>query len=172
MHVPFEAGVALVRNERARRGTFSLTPEYLEHATRGLAGGEVWFSDYGVDLSRGFKALKIWLSFKEQGVRKYGRLMEQNVEQALYLADRVDGEERLERLAPVGMDIVCFRFNPGGLDEVSLDVLNKELLRLYESGVAVPSYTTLAGRYCLRVAIANHRTTGADLLPRDDAEAG
>ena len=164
MHVPFEAGVALVRNERAHRGTFSLTPEYLEHATRGLAGGEVWFSDYGVDLSRGFKALKIWLSFKEQGVRKYGRLMEQNVEQALYLADRVDGEERLERLAPVGMDIVCFRFNPGGLDEVSLDVLNKELLlRLYESGVAVPSYTTLAGRYCLRVAIANHRTTGADL---------
>lgn len=163
LHVPFEAGVALVRHEKAHRHTFSLTPDYLQHATRGLAGGEVWFSDYGVQLSRGFKALKIWLSFKEHGVRKYGRLMEQNVAQAHYLAHLIEQEEELELMAPVGLDIVCFRFNPGGLEDEALNALNKELLiRIHESGVAVPSYTTLNGKYCLRVAISNHRSTFED----------
>lgn len=163
LHVPFEAGVALVRHEKPHRNTFSLTPEYLQHATRGVAGGELWFSDYGVELSRGFKALKVWLSFKEHGVRKYGRLMEQNVAQAQYLAELIEQEAGLELTAPVGLDIVCFRFNPGGLTGDALDDLNKELLiRIHESGVAVPSYTTLNGNYCLRVAISNHRSTFQD----------
>ena len=163
LHVPFEAGVALVRHEKLHRNTFSLTPAYLEHATRGVAGGELWFSDYGVDLSRGFKALKVWLSFKEHGIRKYGRLMEQNVAQAHYFAELVEQAAEFELLAPVGLDIVCFRFNPGGLTDEVLNSLNKELLvRIHESGVAVPSYTTLNGRYCLRVAISNHRSTYQD----------
>jgi aromatic-L-amino-acid/L-tryptophan decarboxylase len=163
MHVPFEAGIALVKDEKAHRHTFSLTPEYLEHATRGLAGGAVWFSDYGLQLSRGFKALKVWLSFKEHGIHKYGRLMEQNVKQAQYFADLVERAEQLELMAPVGMNIVCFRFNPGSLSDEALNALNKELLiRIHESGVAVPSYTTLKGKYCLRIAIANHRSTLAD----------
>ena len=163
MHVPFEAGVALVRHEKAHRHTFSLTPEYLQHATRGLAGGDVWFSEYGIQLSRGFRALKVWLSLKEQGINKYGRLMEQNVEQAHYLAGLIEKSEGLELMAPVGMDIVCFRFNPGDATDEVLNELNKELLiRIHESGVAIPSYTTLDGKYCLRVAIANHRSTKAD----------
>ena len=135
----------------------------MQHAARGVAGGEVWFSDYGVELSRGFKALKVWLSFKEHGVRKYGRLMAQNVAQAHYLSELIRREEGLELTAPVGLDIVCFRFNPGGLMGDALDDLNKELLiRVHESGVAVPSYTTLNGNYCLRVAISNHRSTSQD----------
>ncbi len=163
LHVPFEAGLALVRNERAHRQAFSLTPEYLQHAPRGVAGGEVWFSDYGVDLSRSFKALKVWLSLKEHGVRKYGRLMEQNVAQAHYLTELIEKEMQLEQVAPVALDIVCFRFNPGGLGDEGLNDLNKELLiRIHESGVAVPSYTTLKGHYCLRVAISNHRSTFGD----------
>ncbi len=163
MHAPFEAGVALVRLERLHREAFSLTPEYLQHASRGLAGGEVWFSDYGPQLSRGFKALKVWLSFKTHGLSVYGRLMAQNIAQAHALAERIDAEKRLERLAPVGMDIVCFRYNPGKLSEAELNALNQELLiRIHESGVAVPSYTMLQGRYCLRVAIANHRSRDED----------
>ncbi|CAN5901223.1 aspartate aminotransferase family protein [soil metagenome] len=175
LHVPFEAGVALVRHEKAHRHTFSLTPDYLQHATRGVAGGELWFSDYGVQLSRGFKALKVWLSFKEHGVRKYGRLMEQNVAQAHYFAGLVEQEAGLELTAPVGLDIVCFRFNPGGLSDEALDALNKELLiRIHESGIAVPSYTTLNGRYCLRVAISNHRSTSQDfeLFVRETVRLG
>ena len=164
MHVPFEAGVALVRHEKPHRHTFSLTPEYLQHTPRGLAGGEVWFSDYGVQLSRNFKALKVWLSFKEHGINRYARMIEKNVEQAHYFADLIEREARLESMAPVGMDIVCFRFNPGGLSTNNLNILNQELLiRLHEGGVAVPSYTTLNGAYCLRIAIANHRSTFEDV---------
>jgi len=75
LHIPFEAGVALVRSEHDHRWTFSLTPEYLAHAERGLAAGALWFSDYGLQLSRGFRALKVWFSIKENGADKFGRLI-------------------------------------------------------------------------------------------------
>ena len=164
MHVPFEAGVALVRPATDHRLTFTLTPDYLEHSVRGLAGGDVWFSDLGPQLSREFKALKAWMAFKTHGFDLYGRLMQRNVDQAEYLAERVEREPELELMAPVGLNIVCFRAVPAALDERSRDRLNRELLvLLQESGVAVPSYTTLNGRYCLRVAISNHRTRTEDL---------
>lgn len=164
LHIPFEAGVALVRSEHDHRWTFSLTPEYLAHTERGLAAGKYWFSDYGLQLSRGFRALKVWMSIKEHGISKYGQLIDQNIAQAFYLAGLIESEGQLELMAPVELDIVCFRFNPGGLDESSLNYLNQELLiRLHESGIAVPSYTSLDGKYCLRAAIANHRTRREDL---------
>jgi aromatic-L-amino-acid/L-tryptophan decarboxylase len=163
LHIPFEAGVALVRSEREHRWTFSLTPEYLAHAERGLASGSLWFSDYGLQLSRGFRALKVWMSIKEHGMAKFGRLIDQNIAQAHYLADLVRSHPQLEMMAPVGLNIVCFRFNPGGLDDARLNTLNQELLvRLHESGVAAPSYTTLNGCYCLRAAITNHRSRRSD----------
>ena len=163
LHIPFEAGVALVRSEHDHRWTFSLTPEYLAHAERGLAAGTLWFSDYGLQLSRGFRALKVWLSIKEHGIARYGQLIDQNIAQAHYLEGLVSAQEKLEMMAPVVLNIVCFRFNPGGLDEAALNALNKELLiRLHESGIAAPSYTTLDGKYCLRAAIANHRSRQDD----------
>ena len=163
MYMPFEAGCALVRSEPAHRKAFSLTPEYLAHAERGLAAGPLWFSDYGVQLSRGFRALKVWMSLKEHGVLKFGRMVQQNIAQAQYLAQRVDAHPRLERLAPAPLNIVCFRYNPGGLDEAALNRLNQELLiRLHESGIAAPSSTTLQGRYCLRAALTNPRSRRED----------
>jgi glutamate/tyrosine decarboxylase-like PLP-dependent enzyme len=67
-------------------------------------------------------------------------------------------------MTPVVTNIVCFRYDPGQLDEAALNAFNEELLvRLHESGVAAPSYTTLGGRYCLRAAIVNHRTVSEDL---------
>jgi aromatic-L-amino-acid/L-tryptophan decarboxylase len=163
MHVPFEAGCVLVRHDKAHRDTFSLTPEYLEHNTRGLAAGQFWFSDYGLQLSRQFRALKVWMSIKEHGLDRFGRMMARNVEQAHYLGHLVENEPQTELLGPPGLDIVCFRFNPGGLDNDQLNALNKEiLLRLHEEGLSVPSYTTLRDRYWLRVAIANHRSQKHD----------
>jgi glutamate/tyrosine decarboxylase-like PLP-dependent enzyme len=111
MHIPFEAGCAIVRSEKAHRGTFSLTPEYLAHETRGLAAGHVWFSDYGLQLSRQFRALKVWMSIKEHGLDRFGRMIARNVEQAHYFGSLVEKDPNLELLAPIGMDIVCFRFN-------------------------------------------------------------
>jgi glutamate/tyrosine decarboxylase-like PLP-dependent enzyme len=164
MHVPFEAACALVRDRQAHRDTFALTPEYLERTERGLASGGLWFSEYGLQLSRGFRALKIWMSVKEHGLEKFGRLIDQNIAQAHELARLVRAEPTLEIMAPVPTNIVCFRFNPGGMDDAQLNVLNEELLiRLHESGIAAPSYTTLGERYCLRAAIVNHRTTSEDL---------
>jgi glutamate/tyrosine decarboxylase-like PLP-dependent enzyme len=163
MHIPFEAGCVLVRHEAAHRKTFSLTPEYLEHDTRGLAAGRLWFSDYGLQLSRQFRALKVWMSIKEHGLDRFGRMMERNVEQAHYLGQLIEEEKEMELLAPIGLDIVCFRFNPGRLAEGTLNGLNKEILiQLQEQGICAPSYTTLHGRYCLRVAIANHRSVQDD----------
>jgi len=69
----------------------------------------------------------------------------------------------MELAAPISLDIVCFRFNPGGIDDKTLNALNKEILmQLQERGIAAPSYTTLHGRYCLRIAIANHRSRKED----------
>jgi aromatic-L-amino-acid/L-tryptophan decarboxylase len=175
MHIPFEAGCAIVRSDKAHRNTFSLTPEYLAHETRGLAAGHLWFNDYGLQLSRQFRALKVWMSIKEHGLDRFGRMIARNVEQAHYFAGLVETDPTLELMAPVGMDIVCFRYNPGGLDTEALNALNKEILmQLHEQGIAVPSYTTLHGQYCLRIAIANHRSRQEDfdLLAREVVRIG
>jgi len=164
LHIPFEAGVALVRSEHDHRWTFSLTPEYLAHTERGLASGKRWFSEYGLQLSRSFRALKVWISIKENGITRFGQLIDQNIAQANYLAGLIEAQAQLEMMAPLGLNIVCFRFNPGSLDEAALNSINQELLiRLHESGIAAPTYTTLNESYCLRAAIANHRTRLEDL---------
>jgi len=163
MYMPYEVGCALVRQAEDHRKTFSLTPDYLTHSDRGLAGGSIWFSDYGVQLSRGFRALKVWMSMKEHGAQKYGRLIQQNIDQARYLASLVEDMSELQLLAPVPLNIVCFRFVTDDLDDESLNDLNKELLiNLHESGVAAPSYTVIDGKYALRVAITNHRSKRED----------
>jgi len=175
LHVPFEAGCVLVRNAETHRRTFALTVEYLEHESRGLAGGHLWFSDYGLQLSRHFRALKVWMSIKEHGLARFGRMIARNVEQARYFAGLVEREPNLELTAPVGLDIVCFRFNPGGMKDEALNPLNKEILtRLQEAGIAAPSYTTLRGQYCLRMAISNHRSRleDFDLLAREVVRIG
>lgn len=167
LHVPFEAACVLVRDRQAHRNTFALTPEYLEPAARGLAGASFWYSDYGLQLSRQFRALKVWMMIKEHGLNRFGRMMDRNVAQAHYLEGLIAADPRLELLAPVVLDIVCFRlrFEDAGRepDEVTRNAWNKEvLLRLQERGIAAPSSTVLRGQYCFRVAIANHRSTEAD----------
>ena len=164
MYMPYEVGCALVRSEENHRRTFSLTPEYLVHGgNRGLLAGSRWPSDYGIELSRGFKALKVWMSIKEHGIDKYARLIYQNVRQARYLAALVDENPALERLAPAPLNIVCFRFKTDENDDESLNRLNQEILiQLHEKGVAAPSYTTLGGRYAIRTAITNHRSKRSD----------
>jgi glutamate/tyrosine decarboxylase-like PLP-dependent enzyme len=177
MHIPFEAGCVLVRSESAHREAFSLTTEYLarEVEAKGLASGAFWFSDYGLQLTRQFRALKVWLSIKEHGLERFGRMIARNVEQAHYLGRLIQSHPDLELTAPIGLDIVCFRFNPGGLSAERLERLNRDLLaELQEQGIAAPSYTTLNGVYCLRVAIANHRSRNEDfeLLVKETARIG
>ena len=163
LHAPFEVGCALLRDRAAHRGTFSVTPEYLETMARGIAAAEM-LHDYGMQTSRGFRALKVWLSLQEHGVRKFGRLVDRNIAQGALLARLVEDAPALALVAPANINIVCYRYDPGGMAEDRLKALNTEImLRLQESGVAAVSDTTVHGRHCLRAAINNHRTQDADL---------
>jgi len=169
MYLQYPIGCVLVRNADEHRRAFSLTPTYLAHGEgeRGLTGADVpWLSDYGFELSRGFQALKAWMTIKEQGIAKYGRLIQQNIDQAQFLGRLVDAAPELELALPVSLNVVCFRYVRPGLDEASLDRLNKRIeVELQERGIAVPSIVRIRGRNYLHVAITNHRSR------RDDFEA-
>lgn len=174
LHAPFEAGCALVRDASAHRKTFAVKPEYLESTPRGLASGQ-WLYDYGLQTTRGFRALKVWMALREHGVEKFGRLIDQNIAQGHYLAGLIEAEPALELTAPTSINIVCFRYRPDGMPEDRLKALNTEImLRLQEEGTAAISDTTVQGQHCLRVAINNHRTRLEDLelLVRETVRLG
>jgi|TARA_R100000365_G_C2747204_1_gene76932 glutamate/tyrosine decarboxylase-like PLP-dependent enzyme len=175
LYVPYEVGCTLIRDAKKHREAFAITPNYLLQESRGLSGGLDSINNYGFELSRGFKALKIWMSLKEHGKEKYAAMIAQNNRQAEYLADLVNQNPELELMAPVSMSITCFRMIKPGLSEEQLKDLNREiLLRLQEEGIASPSSTILNGKYTLRVANVNQRTQmeDMDLLVREVLRIG
>jgi len=162
-YMNYEVGAVLIRDSAAHRDAYSSPVGYLAAHERGLAGGPEPLSNYGMELSRGFRALKVWMLLKQNGIRQYEYLVRRNISQSQYLAALVTTSPDLELMAPVPLNIVCYRYNPGNLDEAALNALNKELLQqLQEQGIATPSYTLLEGRYAIRVAITNHRSTRED----------
>jgi aromatic-L-amino-acid decarboxylase len=162
--MPFECACVLVRDETINHDTFRATATYLAETRRGVSAGGVYFADRGLDLTRGFKALKVWMQLQADGVAKLGRIIDQNVRQAQHFADAVMAHASLELLAPAPLNIVCFRYRAPSFDEAGLNVLNEELLlRLQERGIAVPSSTRIGGRFALRLAHVNHRTTNDDM---------
>jgi glutamate/tyrosine decarboxylase-like PLP-dependent enzyme len=174
LHAPFEVGCALIRDASAHHGAFAVTPEYLEMTPRGVASA-AWLHEYGMQTSRGFRALKVWMALKEHGIDKFGRLIDQNIAQAHYLSRLVEAEPLLELAAPTSINIVCYRFRPEGMADDRLKALNTEImLRLQEEGIAALSDTTINGEHCLRVAITNHRTRrdDLDLLVRETLRIG
>jgi aromatic-L-amino-acid/L-tryptophan decarboxylase len=163
-YVNYEVGCVLIRDRKIHRNAFKLNANYLLSHDRGLASGPETLSNYGLELSRGFKALKVWMSLKEHGVDRYKEVVTRNIRQARYLGEMVSNEPNFELMTPVTLNIVCFRYRFETGDTNADNQLNRELLmRLHESGVATPSYTILDGKYCIRVNITNHRTQKADL---------
>lgn len=162
LHVNYDAGFVLMRSEAIHRETFSERPDYLKGAERGLAAGNPWPTEYGPELSRGFRALKIWQQLSEHGPDKLGALITQNCVQARYLAKLVNDADDLELLAPTTLNICCFRYIGGAAD--THDAINDEIvMRLQEEGIAAPSTTMINGQNAIRVNITNHRTRHADL---------
>ncbi len=157
LHVNYDAGFVLLRDAALHLAAFEGAPDYLASCERGLAAGRPWPVDYGPELSRGFRALKIWAQITALGTGALGAAISRNCAQALALAEMVDAEPSLERLAPVASSVVVFAHVDG--DAVTEDIV----LRLQESGLAVPSLTTVNGRRAVRVNITNHRTRDADL---------
>jgi aromatic-L-amino-acid decarboxylase len=164
-NIQYDVGCTLVRSPELHRAAFGGSePSYLAPMARGIQPGPLRFAERGLQLSRGFRALKVWMSLTVQGADAWGRVIQQNVEQAAHLAALIGAEPALELLAPVSLNIVVFRYRGRGGAEDRLKALNQEILiRLQESGVAVLSSTTLRGRFALRMANTNHRTRREDM---------
>ena len=166
MYLQYPIGCILVRNADEHRSAFSLTPTYLAHGEgeRGLTGVDVyWLSDSGFELSRGFHALKAWMTIKEHGTARFGRIIQQNIDQAHYLSCLVEAAPELELAVPVSMNIVNFRYIQSGLDGPALDALNKQIeIELQEQGIAITSTVTIRNRNYLHVGITNHRSRYSD----------
>jgi glutamate/tyrosine decarboxylase-like PLP-dependent enzyme len=176
-YLPYDVGCILVRDQIAHRSAFALSPDYLAPTDRCLAVNPLTFSDLGIEHSRSFRALKVWMSLKTHGASKWARLIEQNVEHTRYLALSISEHcPELELMAPVSLNIVCFRYAASHLNESQLRALNAEiLLRIQERGIAVFSSTILReNRFALRVANTNHRsrTEDFDVLVRAVLEEG
>ena len=161
---PADAACILVRDGTIHRETFSSNAEYFVPMDRGIMVGGMRFADLGVDTTRSFRALKIWMCLKAEGVAKLASVIEYNVFLAQHLESLIYSSPELELVAPVNLNVVCFRFFLASLSNQILDELNLELLlRIQESGVAAPSNTIIHGKFVLRCAILNHRTTLSDI---------
>lgn len=170
MYLPFEIACTLIRDAQAHVSTFEMAPSYIASLNRGTIAGGLPFFDRGVDLTRGFKALKAWMCISAYGLDSFGAAIERNLDQARLLCKLVDEHPNLERLAPAPLNIVCFRYVRAGLNESELDLINQEILfSLQEKGIAVPSSTQIDGKFSLRACLLNHRTTFDDVRMLIDA---
>ena len=157
--VPYDAGFILVRDGAQHYQTFAAPAAYLQRDTRGLAAGSPWPCDFGPDLSRGFRALKTWFTISVFGADQLGLMISTTCSLAREFAARISAQPELELMAPVALNIVCFRYRCAQPDQVNRQIV----IDLQESGIAAPSTTTIGGQLVIRVAIVNHRTRTQDL---------
>jgi glutamate/tyrosine decarboxylase-like PLP-dependent enzyme len=177
LYVPYEAGATLVREPGRMAAAFQRPAPYLVHDPASPVRGPVSFNERGPELSRGFKALKVWMGLKHHGTAGYAAAVEHDLAMARALADAVSGHGDFELLAPPVLSIVGFRYRPAGrgLAEPELDRLNRQIVnRLVGSGAFFLAPTLLKGRTAMRVAIVNFRTREEDVhaLVEEAAHAG
>jgi len=179
-YLPYEVGVVLTRDSAAQLAAWKPasvkgSPAYLSNSEAGISVQTTYFADRDLQLSRGFKALKVWMCVKEQGIDRIGAAIQSNIDQARYLGNLVEKTPGLELLSPVTLNVVCFRLTPDGLELDATNRLNaKVLTELQVRGIAVPSQTVLGGKFAIRVANTNHRSelSDFDLLLKAVLEIG
>jgi len=174
LYVPYEAGATLVREAGRLPAAFRRFPEYLASDPESPFPGPAWFAERGVELSRGFKALKVWIGLKHHGRKGYEAAIERDVALARFLAEEVRRRPEFELLAEPVLSIVNFRYRPRSpvLDDGGLDRLNRRIVnRLVAEGAFFLAPTIIAGRSSLRVSITNFRTTEDDLRDLLDESA-
>jgi len=163
--VPYDAGMVLIRDGDKHRLSFAAANSYLQREQDGLAANSPWPCDYGIDLSRGFRALKVWFTLKAYGSDKMGAMISHCCELAEFLARRIVMMPEMELMAEVSLNIVCFGYcGDKSLSSGQYDAINRAMVRHIQiSGLAAPSVTTLHGRVVIRAAIVNHRTGQHDI---------
>jgi glutamate/tyrosine decarboxylase-like PLP-dependent enzyme len=161
MYVPVECGCAIVRDAHAMRDAFSLVPPYLRDDTT-----LPWFSEFGIQQSRGFKALKLWMALRHIGIEGYRRSIARDIALARSLQRRVDAAADFELMSEGPLSITCFRHRPAASrgDDAELDRANRALLdAVQNAGQVFLTGTELHGRFALRACIVNFRTKESDL---------
>jgi glutamate/tyrosine decarboxylase-like PLP-dependent enzyme len=166
LYVPVDTGCLLFRDAAAARAAFNTEDaDYIK--THGYADEEAFaFWDYGVELSRRFRALKVWLTLQYYGTRRIAAAISDDISLAEYLGETVSNADDFELLAPVELSICCFRYVPPGANksDAELDRLNVSLMELVQKGGrAYVSNATVNGRFALRACITNFRTTKSDI---------
>ena len=165
LYVPVDAGCLLFRDTHAARAPFS-TDEADYIKTHGYTDEEAFaFWDYGVELSRRFRALKVWMTLQYYGSRRIADAISEDIDLAAYLGEVVSNANDFELLAPVELSICCFRYVPErSLSDAELDQLNERIMELVQKGGrAYLSNATVNGKFALRACITNFRTTKADI---------
>ena len=157
--VPYDAGFFLAYDGAKHRETFTAPAAYLRRETRGLAAGSPWPCEFGPDLSRGFRALKTWFTFKVHGAERVGAMISETCAIARHLEACVKARPELELMAPVALNIVCFRYRAPDADRVNAKIVAD----LHEGGQVAPSTTVLDAGLAIRAAIVNHRTERRDV---------
>ena len=165
LYVPVDAGCLLFRDAGSAMAAFSTEDaDYIK--THGYSDEEAFaFWDYGVELSRRFRALKVWLTLQYYGTRRIAEAISQDISLAAYLGELVSNADDFELLAPVELSICCFRYVPrSGMSDSELNQLNERIMALVQKGGrAYVSNATVNGRFALRACITNFRTTKADI---------
>lgn len=160
MFVPMDCSVLFVKNEAIVRQAFSLIPEYLTTPE----ADAVNYMDYGLQLGRRFRALKLWFVLRHFGAEGIRRRLRDHIALAQELAQWIRTQPDWEILAPHPLSVVCFRYAPPGCDEAELEARNAAILdAVNATGEAFLSHTKINGRYALRLAIGNLRTTREDV---------
>jgi aromatic-L-amino-acid decarboxylase len=163
MYLPYDVGCVFVRDGGVHHATFSVTPAYLSSMPSGPASYPVSFADRSIELSRRFRALKVWFCLKTYGPAAFAEAIRRNIAHAQYFARRIAASNDLELCGSSSINVVCFRIVAPHLAPTEQDALNRDvLMRIQSSGAAVPSHTKLDGRFVMRVAVTNHRSTEAD----------
>lgn len=169
MYVQYDCGAVLIRDEEAHRTAFASRPSYLAGQSRGLGGGEPWYCDYGIDLSRGFRALKVWCAIRTYGISAFKAAISRNCELAAQMGQYA-ASSNLIPAAPVTLNVCCFSAALPGMDDLSSDALNTSITQqLQLDGEVVFSTARVNGRIVIRAAITNHRTCSADIYYAIDA---
>ncbi len=162
-YMQYETGVVLIRDAVARRNAFSFAPSYFETFRGGIGVEPTEFAARGIQLSRSFRALRVWMNLSVYGVDRIGAAVERNIDEAQYFRALIEQQPELEVIGPAEMNVVCFRYLWPGLSEDELTERNRELLVcIQESGIAVPSSVRVNGKFALRVAHTNHRSCRSD----------
>jgi aromatic-L-amino-acid decarboxylase len=164
MYQPYDIGLVLIRDAKSHGGALGMEPDYLMRLHGGALAGTRDYCGLGIQMSRSFRALKAWLSLKVHGLQVFETAIRANVLQAKRFSQGLERTGNIQLLAPVASNVVAFRCSWENATEEETDAANEcILLSIQRSGIAVPSPTRFHGRFAIRAAFCNHRTTDQDV---------